>query len=90
MSYDIWFFRYGVQQTNFFISMDNFFALLPLLPPTTQKIKILKTSKKTPVDIIILDTCTKNHDHMLYCSLDMSCNGCNIFHFGAFFAPFPH
>ena len=24
-----------------------------------------------PGDIIILHMCTKNHDHMLYCSLDM-------------------
>ena len=31
---------------------------------------------------------TKNHGHMLYCSLDMACNGF-IFHFGLFFALLP-
>ena len=38
---------------------------------TTWKIKLLKNWKKTPGDIIILNKCTKNYDHMLYCSLDM-------------------
>ena len=40
-----------------------FFALLFL---TAQKIKILKKWKKTPGDIIILHTCTKNYDQMMY------------------------
>ena len=58
-------------------------------PLTTQKIKILKNWKKTPGDIIILHKCTKNHDHMLYCSLDMARNGFNCyFSFWAIFCPF--
>ena len=45
--------------------------------------------KKTSGDIIILHECTKNHDHILYCSLDMVRNGCNIyFSFWAIFCPF--
>ena len=35
--------------------------------------------KKTPGDIIILHKCTKNHDHMLYCSWDMACDRCNCY-----------
>ena len=37
---------------------------------TTQKIKILKKWKKH-LDIIILQMCTKNYDHMMYSSWDM-------------------
>ena len=32
--------------------------------------------KKMHRDFIILDKCTKNHDHMLYCSRDMGCDRC--------------
>ena len=42
-SYDVWFLRYGVQQTGFFLILDHF---LPFYPLTTQKIKILKNWKK--------------------------------------------
>ena len=45
--------------------------------------------KKTPGDIIILHSCSKNHDHMLYCSGDMLCDGCNCyFSFWAIFCSF--
>ena len=44
----------------------------PFTPITTRKIKMLKNWKKTPGDIIILHKCTKNHDHMIYCSWDMA------------------
>ena len=45
--------------------------------------------KKTPKHIIILHKCTKNHDHKLYCSWDMVCDGCNCyFSFWAIFYPF--
>ena len=46
-SYDIWFFRYGMQQTNFFVILDCF---LPFYHSNTQKIKILKNWKK-PLEI---------------------------------------
>ena len=56
---------------------------------TTWKSKVLKKKKKKPRDIIILHKCTKNHDHMLYCSWDMAWNGCNVyFSFWAIFCPF--
>ena len=45
--------------------------------------------KKTPGDITILHNCTKNHDHMLYCSWDMARDRCNsYFSFQAIFCPF--
>ena len=58
-------------------------------PITAQKIKISKINKTTPGDIIILHKCTKNHDYMLYCSLDMACDRCKCyFSFSAIFKPF--
>ena len=45
--------------------------------------------KQIPADIIILQNCMKNHDHILYCSWDMVCDGCNsYFSFWAIFWPF--
>ena len=42
-----------------------------------------------PADIIILQKCTKNHDHMLYCSCDMARDRCNCyFSFWAIFCSF--
>ena len=56
-----------------------------------QKMKISKKMKKRPGDIIISHMCTKNHDHMLYCSWDMAHDTCNFdFSFWAIFCPFTH
>ena len=42
-----------------------------------------------PEDIIILHKCTKNHDHMLYCSWNTAHDGCKCyFSFWAIFCPF--
>ena len=68
-----------------FCHFGPFFALLP--PRTTQKSKFLKTEKMSG-DISILHKCTKNHDHMVYCSWDMARDGCNCFLFWAIFCPF--
>ena len=43
----------------------------PFTPLTAQKIKIFKKMKKTIEDIIILQMCTKNYDHMMYGSWNM-------------------
>ena len=45
----------------------HFGLFFALLPPNNPKSENFKTMKKTPGDIIILHSCTKNHDHMLYC-----------------------
>ena len=63
-----------------------FFALLLLTAHT--KNENLKKMKKAAGDIIILHKCTKNHDHMLYCSWDMACERYNYFLFWAIFCPF--
>ena len=87
-SYDIWFLRYQLKQTDFLCHLGPFFALLrppPLTAPKDENIKKLKT----PGDIIILHKCAKNHDYMLYCSWDMACDTCNCcFSFWAIFWPF--
>ena len=75
--------RYGPQQIYFFL-------ILSFYPLTTQKSKFLKNEIKAG-DIIILHTCTKTHVHMLYCSWDMACDGCNCyFSLWAIFCPFTH
>ena len=85
-SYDVWFLRYGVRQTEFFVIMDHFF---PFTPQWTQKIKILKKWKKTLGDIIILQMFTITDNHMIYGFSDMECNKQNFCHFGPFFALLP-
>ena len=66
----------------------QFFALYPCNSPKNGNIYIKK--KKPTGDIINLHMCTKNHDHMLYCSWDMVYDGCNwYFHLGQFFALLP-
>ena len=70
---------------NCYFSFWAFFALLPLWQPEKWK---LQKSEKTPGDII-LNKCTKNHDHVLYCSWDMAHDTCNwYFSFWAIFCPF--
>ena len=60
---------------NCYFSFWAFFALLPLWQPEKWK---LQKSEKTPGDII-LHKCTKNHDHVLYCSWDMAHDTCNCY-----------
>ena len=61
----------------------------PLLPLTAQIMNISKKMKKSPGDTIILQKCTKNHDHMLYCSWDMAHDVSNCcFSFWEIFCPF--
>ena len=75
-----------MQQTEFSVIFDHFLHFYP--PLTTWKITFWKM-KKTPGDNITLHKCTKNHDHMLYCSWDMTSDGCNFhFSFWAIFCPF--
>ena len=79
-SYNVWFLRYETWWTEFFVILD---CLLPFYPSKNQNFEKLR---KTPGDII-LQQCAKNHDHMLYCSWDMACDGCN-YSFLAIFCPF--
>ena len=68
----------------FFCHFGQFFTLLPPQPEKSH----FEKQKKNLEDIIILQKCTKTHDHILYCSLDMMHNGFTyyfsfwaIFHF---------
>ena len=49
-SYDIWFLRYGVQRTEFFVILDCF---LPFYPPNNPKNQNFEKMKKLPGDIIL-------------------------------------
>ena len=53
-SYDVWFLRYEVQRTEFFVILDHFLSFYPL---TTQKIKMLKKLKKKKLEILSFYTC---------------------------------
>ena len=63
----------------------------PPPPPQQKQPKKWKFQKneKTPGYIFILHKCTTNHDHMLYCSWDMACDGCNYFSFWTILCPLP-
>ena len=50
---------------NFLSFWAIFFPFYPTNNPKGQNFEKMKT---TPGDIVILHKCTKNHDHMLYCS----------------------
>ena len=84
MMYGSWDMRHD--RRNFLLFWTSF---CPFTPITIWKIKILKNWKKTHRDIITLHKCTKNYDHMLYCSLDIAHNRFNCyFSFWAIFYPF--
>ena len=73
-SYDIWFLKYKVPQTEIFFHFGPFFC--PFSPLTTWKTKILKL-KNTPGHII-LQICTTKDNHMMYDSWDMDSNRQNF------------
>ena len=64
-SYNVQFLRYRVTRTEFFVILGHFLALYPSNNPENQNFEKMK---KAPGDVIILHTCTKNHDHMTYVS----------------------
>ena len=70
---------------NFFVILDHFLPFYHNNP----KNQDFEKMKKTPRDIIILHKCTKNHDHVLYCSWDLAHERCNCyFSLWAIFCPF--
>ena len=71
---------------NIFCHFGLFFALLP--SENNPKNQNFDKLKKMHGDILILHKCTKNHDYMWYCSLDVH-DRCNCyFSFWASFCPF--
>ena len=89
---DVCFLRSEARQTEFFVILSHFLHFYTTNNPKNQNFEKMKKKKKkktTPGEFIILHKCTKNHDHMLYCSWDMACDGCNCyFSFWAIFCPF--
>ena len=73
--YHKWKSPWTVWRTEFLVILDCFF---PFYPPNNPKNQNLEKLKKYG-DVIILHKCTKNHYHMLYCPLDMGCNGFNCY-----------
>ena len=58
--YDVWFLRYEVQMTEFFVILDHF---LPFYPLRTQKIKILKKFKKRLEILFFTHVCHKSQSY---------------------------
>ena len=70
--------------------MTIIWCMIPEIWSVTDRFFCRILDQKT-VDIIISQRCTKNHDHMLHCSLDMVCNGFNCyFTFWAIFYTFTY
>ena len=83
-SYDVWFLRYQVWWTEFFIILDHF---LPFYHPRNNlKNQNFEKLKKSPWDIIIWWMCTINDNYMMYSSLDMKDDRKFFCHFEPFFA----
>ena len=67
-SYDVWFLRYELQQTKYFVILDHF---LPFYHLNNEENQNFEKMKKPSGDIIILNKCTINDNHMMYGSWDM-------------------
>ena len=61
--YDVWFLRYGAQQTECFVILDHF---LPFNTPIGPENQNFEKMKKTPEYIIILQMSTINDSHVMY------------------------
>ena len=57
------------------IVISHFELFFAFYPPNNPKNQNFEKMKKTPGDITILHTCTKNYDQMMYGSLDVLRNG---------------
>ena len=77
--YEVWFRRYGAQQTEFLLIWIIF---LPFYPPNNSE------NQKIPRDIIILHNFTENDIHMMYSSWDMERGRQNFLPFWTIFCPF--
>ena len=83
-SYDIWFLKYKVGQTEIFVILGHFLPFHPPDNPENESFKI----KKSPGDIVILHISTINDNLMLYGSWDMECDRHNFLSFRTIFPPF--
>ena len=84
-SYNVWFLRYEVQQTEFFVSLGQF---LPFYFPNNLENQNFEKVKKVSGDVIILHKWTIDDNHMMYGSWDMKCNKQNVLSSWAIFCLF--
>ena len=63
-SFEVWFLKYKVQQTEFFVILDHF---LPFHSHNNPKSQNFEKIKKPPGDIITLHRSTINDNHMMGC-----------------------
>ena len=68
-----------------FVILDHFLSFYPPMDPENQNFGKINN---TPVDISILQICTRNHSHMVYGSWDMKCNRQNLLSFWTSFYSF--
>ena len=83
MMYGSWDTKFYKQ--NFFVILDHF---LPFYPSNNPKNQNFEKMKNTSGDIIILQKCTINDNHMTYGSWDMKRDGQNFLSFWTVFCPF--
>ena len=81
----IWFLKYGVWQTQFYVILEDF---LHFHPPNNPKNQNFEKMKKPRRDITTLQLCTINDNHMMYGSWDMECDKHNFLSFWTVFCPF--
>ena len=73
----MWFLRYGAWRTEFSGILDRFWRSYPPNNLKNQNFekrfkKWIKTKQNKTADFIILNMCTQNNDHMMYCLWDMT------------------
>ena len=83
--YDIWFLRYGVRPTQFFVILGYF---LPFYPPNNPENQNFEKAKKITGDTITLHMCIINENHMMYGSWYVEHGRQNFFSFWTIFCPF--
>ena len=76
------------ERQEFFRHFGPFF--LPFYPPNHLENQNFEQTKKASRDVIILHTCVKNHNRIIYASCDKECNRHNFLSFCAIFAILPH
>ena len=84
-SYDAWFLRYEVWQTEFFNILDYFLLFHCPNNPENQNFEKMRTTSR---NIIILHKWVKNVNHMMYSCWDMKCNRQNYLSFWVSLCPF--
>ena len=82
-SHDVWFLKYGAEQTQFFLILDHFLAFYH------PENKNFEKMKKTPGDTIISHKYTINDNHRMYSSWHIECNGQIFLSFWTIFAFLP-